>query len=111
MVMLLIKIVKSVHISNLEITIQFMNQPPQYIQLCSLMHFIQGFFNPDLFDGVVQEVDGLTVLEVTLFAPPGLTADQFIMGATDWYYNNFTATGNPMTLGPIEVLWISLNGD
>ena len=82
-----------------------------HIQFCSHVHFVQGFFNPDQFDGVVSELDGLTVLDVSLPVPPGLTEEQYIMGATAWYYSNFTATGNPMKLGPIEVLSIYLNGD
>ena len=61
---------------------------------------------------MVYELDGgLTGLDVTLFVPPGLTEEQYIMDATAFYYNNFTATGNPLTLGSIEVLSIYLNGD
>ena len=59
---------------------------------------------------VYESDDGLTGLDVTLFVPPGLTEEEYIMGATAWYYSNFTETGNPMKLGPIEVLSISLNG-
>ena len=59
---------------------------------------------------MVSELDGLTVLDFSLFVPPGLTEEEYIMGATAWYYSNFTETGNPFMVAETEILSISLNG-
>ncbi len=32
------------------------------------------------------------------------------MGATEWYYNNFTAQGLPFMMGSVEVLNVWLDG-
>ena len=55
-------------------------------------------------------MNGLTLLEYTVSVPPGVTAEQYIAGATFFYQTNFTEPGIPLTLGSIEVLGIALNG-
>ena len=59
---------------------------------------------------MLSDANGLTQLDFSLMVPPGLTAEQFIMGATEWYYSNFTATGTQMAVGSVNVISIILDG-
>ena len=75
------------------------------------MNIFQPFFSPETFDGYFyQDGNGSTILSFSLPVPPGLAKMDYIMGATEWYYNNFTALGRSMMVGNIEVLHIWLDG-
>ena len=71
----------------------------------------QGFFNPETFDGHFYEYgNGSTFLSFSLPVPPGVSNMDYIIGATEWYYNNFTALQRPFMVGSLEVLHIWLDG-
>ena len=72
---------------------------------------IQGVINQHGFDGHFSDIgDGSTMFAFTLPVPPGLSKGEYMIGAADWYYTNFTATGQPFLLGQIEVNTVWLDG-